>query len=359
MSKRKLGGGYGFDNEDKPGVGTSKKYSRPTPPLYIACVEFEASSTFKEAQGKADPAISEKIKKMLALGNHPTANPHQAKRAIALAHKLSRQHQIPLAEVIEQESPDKLIEHTGHSVVSIKRTDGDLTKAVRQHCYVGRLCRAMTDFFICKYYSTNTKPDEICTAMNFTFYGVAEHTITAAHAFAMVYNVLSKGARKHKGISSQNSYCLGAGDELLNMAKAAKKAERAQAKQEEAKLQEVKDGAQSEEETYEGHNGSYVPDVVDSHGSAFNDFDNLGDDIDDFINPERRTESSLVVWKSEQQIINYEQSSLKAAEDWIKNQDTKLYKSRKRKITVHDPSAYHRGVQTAEDLDVYRKRLGQ
>lgn len=358
MAKRKLAAGYESDSDSNLAGRPRKKHSKLTPPLYTALVDVEAGSRSQRTNSSRNEVIIARIKKCLARGNDRNAIPEDAKRALYKANQLKRQHDISEAELIENESPDKLIEHAGTSIVTIKRTDGDLSKPVQQHCYVDRLARAMTDFFICKHYSTRMKSRKICTSINFHFYGVAGSTITAAHGFMMVYNLLSKWSRAYKGTSAQNSYCLGAGEQLLSMGKAAKKAERAQATREEAKRHEEEDAVQSAWENYETYDGFFVPDLEDTHEAAFNCSGDADDDTRDVINPERRNASSLVVWKSESQLDKYTRDALKAADEYLKDQGVELCTARKRCTAIRDTWAYGRGVEEGRTIDVYRKRLG-
>lgn len=68
-----------------------------------------------------------------------------------------------------------------------------------------------------------------------TFYGFAENTVTAAHAFQMVYNLIGRWALEYRSIPSRNSYSLGVCQALKDLAKSEKKKEEIAAKQAEEK----------------------------------------------------------------------------------------------------------------------------
>jgi hypothetical protein len=135
------------------------------------------------------------------------------------------QYNVLQADVLSHEPPATQRQYAGQSVVSIKRTDGDRSKAMKHQSYVDGLCHAMERFFDCKSYSTTN-----LFALELTFYGITENTAAAAMAFKMVYNLISEWARPYKGVGCKNSYCLGVSDELSRMANREKATEEAEAK---------------------------------------------------------------------------------------------------------------------------------
>ena len=92
------------------------------------------------------------------------------------------------------------------------------------------LCGAIQNFFDCRAYSSGY--DE---KIEWTFYGIAEHTVSAAIAFEAIHNQIQDWSEKFTGISIRNSYCLGVADGLLTRSKEENKATEDQARQSEAK----------------------------------------------------------------------------------------------------------------------------
>ena len=110
------------------------------------------------------------------------------------------------------------------SVVSVKRADSSL-KVVKQQNWVQSLASAMRTFFDCKSYSA-----WLSSSIEWTFYGIADNTITAAMAFEMAYHLIVEWARPYKGAGTKNSCCISAAGELERMARIEKKGEEEKAK---------------------------------------------------------------------------------------------------------------------------------
>jgi hypothetical protein len=83
----------------------------------------------------------------------------------------------------------------------------------------------MKCFFDCKFYSTTNY-----SALELTFYGIAENTVAAAMSFEMTYNLIAEWARPYKGVGSKNSDSLGISDKLCMMAEEEKVLKEVQAK---------------------------------------------------------------------------------------------------------------------------------
>ncbi|KIM93185.1 hypothetical protein OIDMADRAFT_61828 [Oidiodendron maius Zn] len=197
------------------------------PPIYIASVKELAQIGTRAGTSAAnvDNTIIPRIKKCLERANQASTAKAEAKEALHLASRLMGQHNASQAQVLAHEPPATQRQYAGQSVVSIKRLDGDRSKAVKHQSYIDGLCHAMEHFFDCKSYSTTN-----LFAIEMTFYGIAENTVAAAMSFKMAYNLVSEWARPQKGVGGKNSYCLGISDELSRMAKTEKATEEAEAK---------------------------------------------------------------------------------------------------------------------------------
>lgn len=67
--------------------------------------------------------------------------------------------------------------------------------------------------------------------IEWTFYGIAEHTVSAAVAFEAVHNQIQEWAAQMKGVSKRNSYCLGVADGLVRLAETTKEMAEEEARQ--------------------------------------------------------------------------------------------------------------------------------
>jgi hypothetical protein len=94
--------------------------------------------------------------------------------------------------------------------------------------FVNTVALAMGIFFNCKSYSTR-----LTRSIDWTFYGIAENTATAAIAFEIAHNKILEWACAHKGISTSFSYCRGVADGLLSMAREERENEREEVRRKE------------------------------------------------------------------------------------------------------------------------------
>ncbi|BAE62486.1 unnamed protein product [Aspergillus oryzae RIB40] len=90
--------------------------------------------------------------------------------------------------------------------------------------FVNKLARAMSIIFDCQYFSTDHR-----TSVHWSFFGIAENTVTAAGAFKMAHNKILDWACSYKGGSSTFSYRIGIADGLVAMANREKKIDLAMA----------------------------------------------------------------------------------------------------------------------------------
>ena len=189
--------------------------------------------------------VVERVKKCLARARHATANENEARAAMMMASKIMQQHNISQAQIMEDEDDAQRLKRGGMSTVNIgPRTP---SSKIRFETWVLDLARAMCTFFECKAFSTK-KPFFI----QWTFYGVAEHTASAAMAFEMTHNLIQGWAYPIHGVGPRNSYCLGlaqglryTAEEELKAAKDALEAAERAAKERETKSTAVSNSPSS------------------------------------------------------------------------------------------------------------------
>lgn len=187
-----------------------------------------------------DETVLARIKKCLERAHHANAAEAEAKAALHIASRLMKQYNVSQAEVLAHEPPEVQRQYGGHSCVSIIRRDGDISKPVKQNAFVFPLCDAIETFFNAQSY-TEHEDDSVIVV----FYGVAENTAMAAHAFEMVFNLMLDWARPYSGMNGKNSYCIGICDGLQRHANEEREKEEADARKAE---QDVMDARIKEEE---------------------------------------------------------------------------------------------------------------
>ena len=152
-----------------------------------------------------------RIKKCFARANHANANENEQRAAFKMAHKIMKQYCISQAELMEEEDETARAERGGMSTVNIwPAKKGAL---VKHQSWVTDLVCAIRKFFNCSAYST-VLPDNI----EWTFYGVVRHTVSAAMAFEPVHNQIQTWAEKYPTVARRNSYSLGVADGLCRLA---------------------------------------------------------------------------------------------------------------------------------------------
>lgn len=210
------------------------------PPLYKAELVESADNDVRVMASTADIAeeMLDRMKKCLAVGNHPNTSEAEAKRALHVASRLMKQYNVTQAEVLAHTTPEQQSQLGGCSVVSIRRTDGDLTKSVQQQVYIAQLAFAMDTLFGVKHFTTKTwtSREPLTKGLTVTFHGVATSTVAAATAFEMSHNLMVEWARSFKGVVGRSSYCLGDCDELRRAAEQEKQDEMERAKKAEARI---------------------------------------------------------------------------------------------------------------------------
>jgi len=181
-----------------------------------------------QTTSNASKDVIDRVRKCFARAEHSNANEAEARAAVKMASKIMEQHQIRQSDLMEAEDQSQRETRGGLSTVNIWPAT-DSSRAFNQ-VWVGYLVGAMTRFFDCKAYSTHHGKE-----MKQTFYGVAEHTLSAAIAFEAIHNQIQDWAQQYKGVTTRNSYCLGVTDGLITLAEQEKKVVEEKARQYETK----------------------------------------------------------------------------------------------------------------------------
>ena len=172
--------------------------------------------------------VIERIKKCFARAYHPNSNENEARAAVKMASKIMEQYKINQADLMEQEDQSHRAERGGMSTVNIlpAKEDG----VVRAQTWVSDLVSAVCKFFDCNAYSSMLED-----MIEWTFYGVVEHTVSAGIALEMIHNLIQEWAGSYKTIATRNSYSLGVADGLCRLADDDKEALEKAARDTEAK----------------------------------------------------------------------------------------------------------------------------
>ena len=187
-----------------------------------------ATETQSTTLSHARREVIERIKKCLARGKHAAANETEAKAAMRMASKIMQQHNISQAQIIEDEDDAQRLQRGGMSTVNIgPRTPW--SKIIFE-TWVLDLALAICTFFDCRSFSTKKR-----SSVEWTFYGVAEHTASATMAFEMTHNLIQDWAYARPGVQVRNSYCLGVAHGLRDVAREELQAAERAAKENEKK----------------------------------------------------------------------------------------------------------------------------
>lgn len=224
VSNRALTNTETHDNEDTPFAQVRNKGpKRPVKQsIYVAEVA-ETAIRVDQSTADLDNSVVSTIQKMLSRADQVGANETEAKTALRMATKLMHRFNVTKAEVLTHD-PEKQQKHTGQSLINIRRRDRNPNKSVMMYVYVDTLMSAISTFFGTRSYS-KPSPRGSNEPLVITFYGIAENTGAAAHAFEMSYNLIVGWSLKYKGTSQRNSYCLGVCDALQSLAQEEKAAE--------------------------------------------------------------------------------------------------------------------------------------
>lgn len=197
-------------------------------PSQKATVGSLATGTQSTTVPHARREVVERIKKCLARANHATANETEAKAAMMMASKIMQQHNISQAQIMEDEDDAQRLKRGGMSTVNI----GPRTPYGKPQfeTWVYDLAIAIRTFFDSKVFSRRKR-----FSIEWTFYGVAEHTESAAMAFEMTHNLIQRWAYPIHGVPARNSYCIGVAQGLQGMAEDELEAAKRAAEEREAK----------------------------------------------------------------------------------------------------------------------------
>ena len=175
-------------------------------PLALQKAKVQKLAIFKAPdQGPKNvrPDLIERIKKCFDRAHHASANESEAQAAIKMASKIMDNHNIELAHIMQYEDVKEQCHRGGLSTVVI--TQPKEPHVVKFETWVHDLVNAVCKFFECDTYS-----DQCQRAITWTFFGIAEHTVTAAMAFEVMHFLILNGSSTKIGVTTRNSYCLGA-----------------------------------------------------------------------------------------------------------------------------------------------------
>ncbi|KAI4092835.1 MAG: hypothetical protein LQ344_003200 [Seirophora lacunosa] len=174
----------------------------------------------------------DRVQKCFDRARHQNANEQEAKAATLLAMRTMEKYQISQADLMINEVNNQRAQRGGLSTVDIRPHQGG-GRAFTPG-WVDWLVGAIQNFFDCRCFSkrrTKGSDDRI----EWTFYGIAEHTVSAAIAFEAIHNQIQDWAEPYVGIQHRNSYCLGVAHGLLELSRDEKKASMAKAREAEKK----------------------------------------------------------------------------------------------------------------------------
>lgn len=228
-----------------------------------------------EAIEKAGDAVIDRIKKCFARAKHANANEAEMRAAFKMADRIIKQHGLESYREMMQEDQTQRLKRGGMSKVNIWPANEE-GSAVMQG-WVNWLFHAIKIFFDCDAYST-----EYAKEIEWTFYGIAEHTVSAAIAFEAVHNQIQEWAAQVKGVSTRNSYSLGVADGLLTLAERTKKKTEEEARQYEARALAARireEDMKRQTELYKLRNPSPepTPELESEDGMDLDETDNPGD----------------------------------------------------------------------------------
>ena len=366
-------------------------------PSQKATVGSLAAGARSATLNHASSEVVERIKKCLARANHANANENEAKSAIKMASKIMQQHNITQAQIMEGEDDVQRLKRGGLSTVNIgPRTQ---YRQVIFETWVSDLTDAISTFFDCKAFSSQS-----FFSTEWTFYGVAENTVSAAMAFEMTHNLIQSWARPLHCVCARNSYCLGVAHGLKDISKAERRAMERAAKENEAKsttantrpspthfqpssVMEIDSGSSIGSDGITGHCIASVDKLMqtdkdedesgdildnDSVRADFNDEDLLVPDVTASFDAELRkfanaksdsskdqitSEPKRIEWTSSMQLTSYRQNVAKIAEDVLKANNVKLCAGRSLKRSVRDQKQYAQGVQDSKKINVRGARI--
>ncbi|KAL9011101.1 MAG: hypothetical protein Q9173_004027 [Seirophora scorigena] len=174
----------------------------------------------------------DRVQKCFDRARHQNANEQEARAATLLAMRTMEKYQISQADLMVNEVSNQRAQRGGLSTVDIRPHQGG-GRAFTPG-WVDWLAGAIQNFFDCRCFS-NRRTRGSDDRIEWTFYGIAEHTVSAAIAFEAVHNQIQDWAEPYVGIQQRNSYCLGVAHGLLELSRDEKQASMAKAREAEKK----------------------------------------------------------------------------------------------------------------------------
>ncbi|KAH8435127.1 DUF2786 domain-containing protein [Aspergillus melleus] len=252
---------------------TSRRAKRSKAPVQKATVIKSAEvSPRKTSNNNIDQGILDKIQKCLSRARHASANEGEAKAALFLAQRMMALYNVTHADLLANDDVADKAQYGGRSVVSIQNAH-DRTKRVRKETFVDKLANAMCTLYDCKCYSVDRH-----VSIEWSFFGIAANTVTAAGAFEAVHNKTLQWACAYKGGTPTFSYRMGLADGLVSMAYRIKRRELVEVRRKELDMIAASDREEERRRKEElDRIQRLAPLKVD-------DDDNNSDDDDDFAN---------------------------------------------------------------------------
>ncbi|KAI4244397.1 MAG: hypothetical protein LQ352_006823 [Teloschistes flavicans] len=153
-----------------------------------------------------------RIRNCFARADPQKSNEHEARIALKIAHKLMQEHDIGMADIMADHERSHRARRGGQSTVDLQPAGHGGKFCIT--AWMVQLIGAMGEFFDCRAYATVSRDN-----IRITFYGIAEHTSSAATAFESTYNQVQDWSEDKGGVAERNSYCLGVADGLAALAK--------------------------------------------------------------------------------------------------------------------------------------------
>lgn len=236
----------------------------------------------KDSLGSLDRGVLIKIQKCLSRARHKSTTESEAKAALFVAQKLMAPYNVSQADLVTNSDYGSKAQYGGMSKVEIINVK-NRTRRVIKKAFVHKSAKAMCTFFDCQCFSTDYE-----TSIAWSFFGIAENTVTAAIAFEMAHNKILDWACSYKGGSATFSYRVGVADGLVSMANCEKKIELEAARKKELDIiaaKERKAGMERERKLQRLHKGpSLALDIGESDGQSedempgFLDIDSMSDE---------------------------------------------------------------------------------
>ncbi|EAS31598.3 uncharacterized protein CIMG_07077 [Coccidioides immitis RS] len=333
---------------------TAKRSRKRRTPLQKAEVKELADQRCSAPKLDVDDRVVERLRKCIQKANHPNTSEAEAKAALFLSSKLMTQYNISMLDVLnaDDKQDDGLHKHGGQSIVEIRKSR-QLNARPNNEGFVSIVAHAMDTFFDCKHYSTQGM-----WYIRWTFYGIAQNTVSAAMAFEMVYNLISNWACDQKGGSSAYSYSMGAARGLLCIADD-------DCDEEDDQGGPTKfEGVSLGDVSMTGFDEDIKADFSMQDDEAINVLGDWDEQMAKLVKKEPSDPDDMsalqnlpVAWSSETQLIRFQETASQVADEFLQEQGVKLSQRNTRRAGVRDPNAYNQGKRDSRKINVRQKRL--